>query len=96
MANIQPVSIWKDGQVKQAGVFNLKSIYDDLSSSAQFYYELKTEDQQGPDGVSVYGEVLSNGNLSVSGQEYQDWGSGSDINEWIYDWAADQLGLTII
>lgn len=94
--NIETIEIWKDGQVKSASAFTLKSIDDDLASSATFYYQLMTSDVVGDDGISQLGEVLSTGNLTISGQEYQDWGSDSDVNLWIYNWAADQLGLTII
>ena len=94
--NISPIQIWKDGQVKSAEVFNLRSIADDLATSAQFYYELAAAGVAGEDGITPAGEVLSTGNLSISGQDYDDWGDGSPINQWIYDWAAGQLGLTII
>lgn len=102
MAQIQPVSVWKDGQVKTAEQFSLRSIGDDLQSSAQFYYELKeadvvSQDAEGND-VTTAGSVVAVGNLSISGQDYSDWGSqsGVDINTWAYNWAADQLSLTII
>ena len=94
--NITPIQIWKDGQVKSAEVFSLKSIADDLETSATFYYELRTAGVAGEDGITPAGEVLSNGNLSIAGEEYDEWGEGSPINQWIYEWAADQLGLTII
>jgi hypothetical protein len=102
MAQIQPVSVWKDGQVKTAEQFSLRSIGDDLETSAQFYYELKeadvtTQDSEGNDVVTA-GSVVAVGNLSMAGQSYSDWGSqsGVDINAWAYDWAAEQLSLTII
>jgi len=102
MAQIQPVSVWKDGQVKTAEQFSLRSIGDDLETSAQFYYELKeadvtTQDGEGNDVVTA-GSVVATGNLGMSGQDYNDWGSqsGVDINAWAYDWAADQLGLVIV
>jgi len=102
MAQIQPVSVWKDGQVKTAEQFSLRSIGDDLESSAQFYYELKeadvtTQDSEGNDVVTS-GSVVAVGNLGMSGQDYNDWGSqsGVDINAWAYDWAASQLSLTIV
>ncbi len=102
MAQIQPVSVWKDGQVKTAEQFSLRSIGDDLESSAQFYYELKeadvtTQDSEGNDVVTS-GSVVAVGNLGMSGQDYTDWGSqsGVDINAWAYDWAASQLSLTIV
>jgi hypothetical protein len=102
MAQIQPVSVWKDGQVKTAEQFSLRSIGDDLETSAQFYYELKeadvtTQDSEGNDVVTS-GSVVAVGNLGMSGQDYNDWGSqsGVDINAWAYDWAASQLSLTIV
>lgn len=100
--SIQPVTLWVNGQVKTAEVFALRSIGDDLESSAQFYYELKEADvvSQDADGndVTTSGAVLANGNLGMSGQTYQDWGnqSGVDINTWAYNWAAGELNLVII
>lgn len=99
---IAPVTLWVNGQVKTAEVFNLRSIGDDLESSAQFYYELQEADvvSQDADGndVTTSGAVLANGNLGMSGQTYQDWGnqSGTDINTWAYNWAAGELNITII
>lgn len=102
MAQIQPVSVWKDGQVKTAEQFSLRSIGDDLASSAQFYYELKeadviTQDAEGNDVVSS-GATVAVGNLSMAGQDYTDWGtqSGVDINSWAYQWAADQLNVVLV
>jgi hypothetical protein len=98
MANIQPVQIWVSGEVKTAEVFTLRSINDDLETSATFYYELKEADSVDPDGNPVSGSVLANGNQNMSGQDYTDWGnqSGTNINQWAYNWAATQLNLTII
>jgi len=102
MAQIQPVSVWKDGQVKTAEEFSLRSIGDDLESSAQFYYELKeadvtTQDSEGNDVVTK-GSVVAVGNLSMGGQDYEDWGtqSGVDINAWAYQWAADELNVVLV
>lgn len=99
---IQPVNIWVNGEVKVAECLSMRSINDDLETSATFYYELKeadvvTQDIDGND-ISTSGQVLANGNLSMTGQTYQDWGnqSGVDINTWAYNWAAGQLNLVII
>ena len=98
MANIQPVQIWSNGSVKTAEVFTLRSIADDLETSATFYWEMKEADSQDPDGNPISGSVLANGNCGMSGQDYEDWGnqSGTNINTWAYEWAADQLNITII
>ena len=93
MAQIQPVQIWKNGQIKVAEEFNLLSVSDNLSSAAQFYYELKEATVTDADGNQSGGEILSSGNLSMAGQEYQDW---DDSNASAYSWAAGNLGLTIV
>lgn len=94
MANIQPVSIWKDGSSKQASVLNLRSVYDDLSSMATFSYELKEADTLDENGdILTRGSVLSNGNVSMSGADYSSW-TGSNTEA--YAFAASQLNLTIV
>lgn len=97
---IQPVTLWVAGQQKTAGQMEIRSISDDLQSSAQFYYVLSeanviTTDANGVESTQ-YGMVLANGNLTMSGQDYQDWGdqSGSSINEWACTWALAKLNLS--
>ena len=85
--NIQPVSIWYNGQSKQASELDARIIFDDLATSAQFYYELK----EVVDGVS--GSTLSNGNVSMDGQDYIDW---DNSNEQAYVFIAGKLNLTIV
>ena len=46
MKQIQPVSIWFNGQIYQATIFNMISISDNLSTSATFYYQLFTDINQ--------------------------------------------------
>jgi hypothetical protein len=87
---IQPVSIWVNGQSKQASELDARIIFDDLATTAQFYYELK----EVVDGVSV--ATLSNGNVLMDGQDYIDWGSSADINQAAYVYVASKLNLTIV
>jgi hypothetical protein len=94
MAQIQPVQIWKNGQNKEANNFGLRIIADDLSSSATFYYCLSEEGSTGtPEELSSFLNVLSDGNLSMSSEEYDEW---DNSNEAAYAWAATKLGLVII
>lgn len=97
MVQIQPVNVWKNGEETQAHYFSLVSIYDNLQSSATFYYQLFSQTQNEQE-ENVPGSPLSDGNLTIGGQDYIDWGtqSGVDINTWAYDWAAGQLNLVII
>ena len=91
--NIQPVSIWSNGQSKQASELDARIIYDDLSTSAQFYYELKEATTHDSEGVATIGAVLSVGNVAMSGQDYIDW---DNSNEEAYSYVASKLNLTII
>lgn len=84
--NIQPVSIWANGQSKQASELDARIIYDDLSTSATFYYELK-------EASSEAGSVLSVGNVAMDGQDYIDW---DNSNEQAYIYIASKLNLVII
>lgn len=97
MAQIQPISIWKDGSVKTATEFTLRIIADDLATSCTFYYELKegdvtTQDADGND-VTTSGVVLSVGNESMNGQDYQDW-DGS--NTAAYSYVAGKLNIVLV
>jgi hypothetical protein len=84
---IQPVSIWVNGQSKQASELDAKIIFDDLATTAQFYYELK----EVVDGVSA--ATLSNGNCQMDSQDYIDW---DNSNEEAYVYIAGKLNLIII
>jgi hypothetical protein len=50
------------------------------------------------EGVESQGEQVAQGNLTIQGAEYVEWGDvpAMSINAWIYDWSAQQLNLTII
>jgi hypothetical protein len=88
---ISPISSWQNGQEKQGTEFDLRIINDNLSTSATFYYSISTE--QTEESIS---QVLVDGNLTLSGADYQTWDSSVSANEWAYNWAAAQLKLTII
>jgi len=83
---IQPIQIWNAGQVQTATKFSLVTVYDDLETYATTYYQLlSTDDLQ-----------LSQGNQQINGQDYIDWNNEPDANDWILNWSATQLGITII
>lgn len=81
MKTIQPVSIWFNGEVKQATILDASAVKLELGSWAKFQYSLI---------VSGFGQVAS-GNLVMEGQDYQDW----DQDSFAWDWIAQKLGLTI-
>jgi hypothetical protein len=91
MKTIQPVNVWQNGQVKSATKFDLNIVYDNLESSATFYYQLLEviTDAEGNEST----QSVAVGNLTLDSQGYEDW-DGS--NEAAYIWGAGQLSLTII
>lgn len=94
MKTIQPVSIWTNGSVQTATKFNMNSIFDNLEDSATFYYELLSSNLD-TEGNEVLTQ-LAQGNLSMTGTDYQNWDASPSINDAAYQWGATQLSLTII
>jgi hypothetical protein len=92
MKAIQPVNIWSGGQSLQANNINMYVVNDNLSSAATFYYQLlKVETID--DNTST--QQLAQGNLTISGTDYDNWNATPDINDAAYVWAAGQLNLTL-
>jgi hypothetical protein len=94
MANIQPITTWYQGAEHEANVFTLYSTGDNLIDAATFKYQLIEEIIISPEEQSS--QTLIIGELSINGQDYDDWDSSISANEWIYNWAATKLGLVII
>ena len=86
MKPIQPVDIWVNGGLQIATVLNVFGVFDNFSNSAVITYELRDADQV----------ILTNGNLNIGGQDYQDWDADPTANDWIYNWVAGQLNITIL
>jgi len=88
---IQPVSIWYNGQSKSASELDARIIYDDLATSANFYYQLLASSTNEEGNVSS--EMLADGNCGMSGEDYQNW---DDSNDGAYNYVAGKLNLTIV
>jgi len=86
MKQIQPLTIWKDGISEDAIYIKLYISYDDLESFCMFQYQLLD--------TNMY--PIAEGNRSVSGQEYTDWGASGDSNNEAYQIVATMLNLTLI
>jgi beta-lactamase class D len=97
MKQIEPLTIWTNGTSKVAEYLQVTGINDNYESSATNYWALFTMVIDA-EGVESAGEQVSNGNLTIAGAEYIAWGDqpAMAINEWIYDWVAEQLNLVII
>ena len=92
MKNISPVSIWKNGQNKTASILDAIIINDNLSSSCTFYWMLKEADTV-VDEQTVAGQTLADGNVTMSGEDYDNW-DGS--NDYAFEYIASQINVTII
>jgi hypothetical protein len=86
MKQIQPISIWYNGQMIPATKFNLLSITDNLSTSATFYYALYSTDNI----------KLNDGNLTMTDFDYQAYSTSPDSNSYAYSWAATKLNVTLV
>jgi hypothetical protein len=86
MKQIQPVSIWYNGIMVNATIFNMTSISDNLSTSATFYYQLFTDINQ----------TVAEGNLTMTGFDYEAYSTSPDSNAYAYQWGATQLNLTLV
>jgi hypothetical protein len=94
---IEPLTIWINGESKVANYLQITGINDNYESSATNYWSLFTKvvDEEGND---KQGEQIAQGNLTIDGQDYINWGDqpAMAINTWIYNWSASKLNLTII
>lgn len=101
MAKIEPISVWKDGNVYEADDLSLSIVYDNLENSATFYYRLsespvESVDEAGVKTVVSPGGLLADGNVSISGEDYVQWGQASDVNLAAYEYVAEKLGLVLV
>ena len=86
MKQIQPFTLWVNGQQATATLFNLIIINDNLSNSATFYWQL----------LNANNLKLQDGNLTIGEPDYDVWGASGDINLAAYQWAATQLNITLV
>ena len=92
MKKIQPVQIWVNGKLKTATILNAACIADNLKDTANFFYQLFENDENS----LPIGNAIASGNISMIGQDYEQWNANPDINEAAYIWIATQLVLTLI
>jgi hypothetical protein len=94
---IQPVTIWVNGESKSAEYFQVTCINDNYENSATNYWQLFTKVVDA-EGVESMGEQIAQSNLTIDGADYTAWGDqpAMAINAWIYQWSADKLNLVIL
>jgi hypothetical protein len=94
---IQPVNIWINGEMKEGKFFSVNCIFDNYENQATNYWQI-FDSKLDEEGNEVVNSSLASGNLSIGGEDYIMWGDqpAMAINDWIYNWVADKLNLTII
>jgi hypothetical protein len=93
MKPISPVTIWKNGEQLEANLLNAYIINDNLQSSCSFYYSLNTSGEGTEAMPLVIGQTLSEGNVTMDGENYLAW-DGS--NDYAFSYIAEKLNLTLI
>ena len=86
MKQIQPVSIWYNGEIKQATIFNLIGINDNLVDTCIFYYQIFVSPNF----------AVADGHLSMTGADYLTYSTSTTANDYAYQWGATQLNLTLV
>ena len=95
MRQIQPITTWANGQSVQANALNIQINRDNLSTMAEFNYQLLSVTTD-VDGNEISTILVAQGNLIMDGAQYQSWGSTGDTNTEAYVWAAQKLNLTLV
>ena len=83
MKNIQPVVFPLN--LGTATILNCVGS-DNFSTSVTIYYQLISETNQ----------QLQAGNLTLEGFDYEAYNTSTDGNEYIYQWTATALGVTLV
>jgi hypothetical protein len=91
---IQPVQIWQNGQSETGNYIDASIVNDNLSDYAQFYWNISkvTTDSDGNETK----QSLTQGNSTISGNDYVIWGETTDVNYAAYQYICSQLNLTLI
>jgi hypothetical protein len=92
--SITPVEIWQNGQSETGNYIDASIVNDNLSDYAQFYWNISkvTTDSEGNETK----QSLTQGNSTISGNDYVIWGETTDVNYAAYQYICSQLNLTLI
>jgi hypothetical protein len=93
MKQIEPITIWKNGERQEAILLNAYIINDNLQSICSFYYSLCASGEGTEAMPLVIGQTLAEGNITMSGDDYLAW---DNSNEAAYVYIAEKLNLTLI
>jgi hypothetical protein len=97
MKQIKPIQIWTNGTLKTAEFLQVIGINDNYESAATNFWAVFTRIKD-IDNKWVAGEQVAQGNTTITGQDYINWGDqpAMAINAWIYNWVASQINVVIL
>lgn len=84
--DITPVPIWYNGATVNATQLLNTLVYDNLTDEAKFYWQL----------LDASNNKLEEGNTIMSGTDYVNWNTTTDINLAAYQFVAAELNLTLL
>jgi hypothetical protein len=93
MKSIQPIYVWKNGELLEGNLLNAIIINDNLSTSCNFYYSISTSGEGTEAMPLVIGQTLAEGNVTMDDEKYLAW-DGS--NDYAFNYIAAKLNLTLI
>ena len=92
MKEIKPIQIWNNGELKTASILDAYIVNDNLKTSCNFYWMLKEADVI-VDEQTIQGEVLANGYITLSSEDYDNW-DGS--NDYAFNYIANKINVIIL
>jgi hypothetical protein len=92
MREIQQIQIWKNGEVKIASILNATIISDNLQNNCTFYWQLKEADIVSDKQV-ISGEVLADGNITLSNEEYDNWDGN---NDYAFNYISQKINIELL
>lgn len=81
--DVNPVKVWKDGKVVDGVDLDVDVAFEDLDNMVRFYYQLKDST----------GAQIANGNVEMSGADYDDYKSKPNHNRTAYNFVLRYLRL---
>jgi hypothetical protein len=88
MKQIQPTTIWFNGEEKIAKFISVTGVYDNNDTEAKENWRLFTDDNL----------LIAQGEVIINGQDYINWGNqpASNVNVWIYNYVASAINVVIL
>lgn len=91
MKKIQPFPVWVNGVTILANHLFMVLNNDNLRSQATFYWCFYNQLD-----ANNFGNKITEGNLTMTGADYNNFNSSNNANDYAYNWLANKLGVTII